>query len=337
MPDAKKDREKEDKHIYKVVVSELGVKPFNVVKCAFALMGVIPLLTLFYIIIGKFFYYEVFLGSNAFIVMFAILISIIGFLYAYHLVANMVRKLLSYSYERKRSNDEKTELVMSVSHDLKNPLTVINAGIKNLSDGIAGPMNKAQTSIVRSCIYAIDKLMNFIKDLTDSPKMSLYRTDIKRELIDFQNLVKDEVNAISELAKKNYQDLRIQILMTGLDIWGDRQKLSRAVMNLLSNAVKYTPSGGRIDIVISGDENTAKLSIINTGSGIAQDEIDKIFAKHERLARHSKIEGTGLGLSIVKDIIDLHKGHLAVKSEPDRETEFSVTLPRDLRAMIRKE
>jgi signal transduction histidine kinase len=121
-------------------------------------------------------------------------------------------------------------------------------------------------------------------------------------------------------------------LTDNTDLWVDQNKMARVVINLLSNAVKYTPKGGIINTVISSDENTVKFSVTNTGPGIPAGQLDKIFNKYERLAAaRSDIDGIGLGLSIVKDIVEMHQGHVTVKSEPNKETEFSVVLPRDLR------
>jgi len=298
-------------------------------------MGMIPLLVIFYVILGKNFLYDLFLGNNAVIVVVAIFISITGFLYAYSLVRNLLAKLLFYSYERKRSDDEKTELLVSVSHDLKSPLTTVKTGMYNMFDGLAGPINETQAKMLEICINTTNKVIGFINELLDASKMHFYRTSLRREFIDFKKIVQDEINGISELTKKNNQGVQFKILATDLNIWGDKQKLARVVMNLLSNAVKYTPSGGRIEVVLSTDKNAVRFSVINTGYGIMPDEIDKIFNKYQRLARHSELEGTGLGLSIVRDIIDLHNGHMTVKSEPHKETEFSVVLPRDLRTKER--
>lgn len=328
----RKTEEPERRNDYKIIISELGTNPFHKIRIAFALMGIIPLLVLFYIIIGKNFLYHLFLGSNGFIVGVSIFISVMGFLVAYTLVINMVIKLLSYSSERKHADEEKTELLLAVTHDLKTPLAVVKAGIQNLLDGIAGAINKTQVEIVQICLSAVNKTTNFINELLDLSKTAFVRMNFKRELIDFERVVKDEVREISELAKKNSQHVSCKILATETNLWGDKDKLSRAVMNLLSNAVKYTPAGGRIDLALSSDENTVKLAVINTGPGIPTNKLDKIFNKHERLRLDSKVEGTGLGLYIVKDIVDLHKGHLTARSQPDKETEFDIVLPRDLRA-----
>lgn len=331
----KKVRTGKDKNNYKVVISELGINPFRKVKVAFALMGVLPLLILFYIIIGKNFLYNLFLGSNGFMVGVVIFISVMGFLYAYNLIGNIVKQLLSYSYERKITDEEKTEFLLTVTHDLKTPLTVIKAGIKNLMDGIGGSVNKTQLTITQFCLEAVNKANDFINELLDASKRGFIRLNIKRELLNFEKIIRDEIDGIAKLAEKNSQEIVYKALIEDVNIWADNKKLSRAIMNLLSNAIKYTPSGGKIDVILSGNENTVKLAVANSGLGISRDNQNKIFNKYERLKADPSIEGTGLGLGIVKEIIDLHNGHLTLESIPGESTIFNVVLPRDLRSQAR--
>lgn len=325
------NKTEERKNAYKIVISDLGISPFRVIRVAFALIGLIPLLVIFYVIVGRHFLYKLFLGNDGLVIITAVFISIIGFLYAYNLVDKMIIRLISYSYERKRADDAKTELVTSIAHDLRTPLTVIKIALSNLADGVGGALNKAHSKITATCINGVNRLIDFVNEIIKISKAGDLRTEIKRELVNFEEMVKNEVNEFSELTKKNNQNIEYKVETSNSKLWGDKTKLSRAVINLLSNAIKYSPPGGKIDVVLSGDEGTVRLAVINTGSEIPPDEKDKIFSKYERLAKHSGIEGTGLGLSIVKDIIDLHMGRLTVKSQPGKQTEFTIVLPKDLR------
>lgn len=316
---------------YKLIISELGISPFRVIKVAFALTGIIPLLVILYVIIGKYFLYDVLLGSNGLITAIAIYISLMGFLLSYNLVSNMIKRLLIYSAERKKSDEEKTELLLAVTHDIKTPLTVIKTGLQNLLDGVGGVLTRMQYDMGNSCLNAVNRVQTFVQELLDISKIKFTRLNFKRELIAFEDIIKEEMNIISELAKKNNQDVKCKILSADSRVWADKEKMSRAVMNILSNALKYTPVGGRIDIVLSSDEDTVRLAVINTGPGIPPEALDRIFKRFERLDGTGKIEGTGIGLSIVKDIVELHRGHITVKSEPGQTTEFDIVLPRDLR------
>ncbi|NQU95183.1 MAG: HAMP domain-containing histidine kinase [Candidatus Omnitrophica bacterium] len=330
----RKRKPREDQNSYKVVISDLGMSPFRIMRASFVLMGILPLLIIFYIIVGRKFLFDIFLGTNGLIAFFAVMISLIGFVYAYTLIANMIRKLVVYSAERKQIDEEKTELLLAVSHDLKTPLTILKTGMRNLTDGIGGALSKVHVGVADHCLRAVDRINRFIDELLDFSKVGFMRTNIKRDLIDLGEMVKNEVDAMSDLARENGQDLRVKIEAKDAKVWADEKKMSRAVMNLLSNAIKYTPKGGKINATVSTDENTTRFTLINTGPGIQPNELDKIFKKYERLDRHSDVEGTGLGLSIVKEIMDLHKGRLTVKSEPGKETEFDLILPRDLRERV---
>ncbi|MCX5679526.1 MAG: HAMP domain-containing sensor histidine kinase [Candidatus Omnitrophica bacterium] len=322
------------KNAYKIVMSELGLSPFQKIKDAFALMGLIPLLVVFYVIIGKNFFHMLLLGNNAVMLVMAIFISFMGLLYAYSLIKKLVDKLMKYAAERKHADDEKTEIMLAVSHDLRTPLTTMKLGLQNLADGIGGTLNDSGVEMVKDCLTAANKLKGLIEDILDFPKTGLVRLNIKRELVDLGCVLKNEVQSAVHLAKKNRLDLKYSPVSARADVWCDQKKMSRAVMNLISNAVKYTPEGGSIDVILSPSESTVQFSVINTGPGIRPDEIDRIFKKYERLDKHSHIDGKGLGLSIVKDIIDLHNGHISVHSEPNKITEFRVILPKDLRTRI---
>jgi len=322
---------KERHTYYKIVASELGINPFSIIKAAFALMGIIPLLVLFYLVMGRHFLSRFFVGSSGLVAAIAVFISFFGFLYAYNLVSSMVKRLISYFYERKLAADIKTELTASITHDLKTPLSVIKTAIHNLLDGMAGPINKAQAELAQQCLKSIDRTIGFIDELLNISKTHFIRTNIRRKLVNFEQVVKNEINEISAIAKRNNQSLKYKIMTSDSSLWADERKLSRAVMNLLSNAVKYTPPRGRIDVILSSKKNSIGLAVINTGPGIPEDQLNKIFDKYERLDRSSRVEGTGLGLSIVRDIVEMHKGHLTIKSRPGKKTEFGMILPKDLR------
>ncbi|MCF7887408.1 MAG: HAMP domain-containing histidine kinase [Candidatus Omnitrophica bacterium] len=331
----KTNKKQEEKNIYKIVTAELKCNPLRWIKNCFALMAIIPFLVIFYLLIGKYSFYQIFLSSDGLMVAIAILISILGFISAYNLISSMVERMLSYFMERNLANEEKLKIISGLTHDLKTPLATIRASLQNMADGIAGSISKTQQQIAEICIKSLDKATNFINQMLELAKLKITILSFRRELVEFDQLVKEEVNEITTLAEKNNQKVSYKILATDPKIWADKEKLSRAVMNLLSNAVKYADKDGRIDVLLHSDNNTVRFAVINTGPGIPQDKINGIFIKKERLNLDSKIEGTGLGLSLVKDIIDLHKGHITVKSIPNKETEFNISLPRDLRVKAR--
>jgi signal transduction histidine kinase len=328
-------KNEKDKNDYKVVISELGVNPFQIIKMAFSLMSVIPLLVVFYIISKKELLYSLFAGYHAIVMTIAIFVAMTGLAYAYGLVSAMVNKLLKYAAERRLADNEKTEVLVAVSHDIKTPITTVKMGIYNLIDGIGGTLSDAHMNTAKMCLSAVEKVFKFIEEILNFSKVGLL--NIRRECLDLGEVVKNEISDLSKIVEKNGLDLRYSNRTESSMLWGDKKKLTRVVMNLLTNAIKYTPNNGAIDVVLTSDETTVQFAVINTGPGITPDEMDKIFKKFSRLEKHSNVEGTGIGLSIVKDIVDLHNGHVTVKSEIGKETEFKVVLPKDLRKKVQSE
>jgi len=273
----------------------------------------------------------VFLGSSGLTAMIAIFISILGFLYAYNFVVNMLKRLMDYFYERKCADDEKTELIIGVSHDLKTPVTVIKSGLDNVLEGAAGPLNKAQTEIIRKCISSADRMSDFISGLMDISKIRFVRTNLKRAPVDFGEVVKNEVARISESARAKGQEFKYKISTTATTIWADKDKLSKALMYLFSDIAKHASSGSEINVTLLGDEITMQLTVTGKGSIVWPVEFGAIFNKYERPREHAGVKETGLNLSVVKDIVDLHNGHITARSDPGKEIEFNMILPKDLR------
>jgi signal transduction histidine kinase len=212
---------KDKRSDYKVIVSDLGMCPFQRIRNAFALMGVIPILVLFYVIIGKNFLYQLFLGQNAAVITIAIFISITGLLYAYTVVRSLVKRLVRYASERKSADEEKTELLMAISHDLKTPLSAIKLGLQNMLDGMGGALNGAQADSAKGCLSAAGKMALFIDEILMFPKTGFIRTNIKRELVDLGDLVRSEVNGVTHMAIKNDLDLKYMPSAADASTWCD--------------------------------------------------------------------------------------------------------------------
>jgi signal transduction histidine kinase len=123
--------------------------------------------------------------------------------------------------------------------------------------------------------------------------------------------------------------IRIEIPADVPDMQADRDKLKQVTLNLLSNAIKYNRPGGKVVVTVELAENEWKILFTDTGFGIPENELPRMFEKFYRVrATESKITGTGLGLSICKGIIQGHGGRISVKSKLGEGTQFAITLPR---------
>jgi len=314
----------------KIVMSELGINPFHMLKSAFALMGIIPLLVIFYILIGRHFLYNLFLGSDGSAIAIGVIISIMGYLYAYTHLSRLVERLLSYSAERKRADDEKSAFVANVSHEFKNPLAVIGHSLALVLEGVCGEINANQKEVLATGKRTVERLFRLATDLLDVSKIEAGKMELRVDKVDIALLANEVISTYEVEISKNQLIFSKNIPQDVGVIHGDRDKLSEVIINLLNNAIKYTDPGGKITVGLKGSEKGVRFEISDTGPGMSKEDIKKIFNKFERITteRH---EGTGLGLPITKDIVGLHKGKIWVESILGQGSRFIVILPRDFR------
>ncbi|MFH1395463.1 MAG: HAMP domain-containing sensor histidine kinase [Candidatus Omnitrophota bacterium] len=232
--------------------------------------------------------------------------------------------------ELKRFDELKSQFVANVSHELKNPLFVINESLRVILDGFVGEISPEQKKMLKIGNDNVERLLRLVTDMLDLSKIEAGKMEMRREKFNLAALV-DEIltSHEGEIAKKqivlkkdifNYTDL----------IWADKDKISEVIINLLGNAVKYTPEKGNIGVKLGWTKEDVRFEILDTGSGIRKEDFGKIFDKFERVTT-GKQEGTGLGLPISKDIVEFHKGKIWVESEFGKGSKFIFVLPKDLR------
>lgn len=326
----KKTKRKIDLNDYKIIIAELKEDPIHKLNIAFALMSVIPLLIMTSLLTARFPLEKIFVGRDGMLCLIAIILALFGFSVVYMLLRKLISRMLLYSAKCKKSEELKSALLAEVSHDFRSPLTAIKIGLEDLLENSRAVFSEVQSKVLNICLSAVNKLAHFVSIVLDVSRITLTKTELERELLDFISLIEEELNLMHLLAEKNGQNLLYRKNISSVKLWADKTKLRQVVANLFSNAVKYTPPKGEIHIIVDADEGTVSLEISNTGQGIAQSEIDKIFDKYYRIKGTDK-EGAGLGLAIVKEIIELHRGTIDVFSQPGKETRFSLFLPRDLR------
>lgn len=328
----KNDNEQEKD--FRLVLQELHDNPYNKFNMAFALMSVIPFLVFVYIIASRLFTINIFCGDIGLIVFMSMVVSFLGFFLGYMILKNVMNKIIYYAAKAKHSDQTKSEFVASVSHELKNPLTVIKTGLANLIDGILGPVNDSQKKVLETSQDVIDRMFHLINDILDMHKIEVGKVDIHRKLCNIPEIMERQSKEFELMAEKKRIKMDRDISGTDLLVWADEDKISRVVNNLLSNAIKYTPESGFIKMSTYRADGFIRMEIEDTAAAIPDDDLEKIFDKFKRL--ESKVEGTGLGLAISKDIVEMHKGRIWAEHRPENGNKFVVILPSDLRSGARK-
>ncbi len=241
------------------------------------------------------------------------------------------RRLASQWARLQRANEYKNEILGTVAHDLKNPLSVILGRTEMLSDMLqhaVSPVDsmRQQLGHIRT---ATKRLTEMVDTLVADAMADALDITVRRELIDLASLVNEVAEANRPLAERKQQIISVSVPVEHPALV-DSDRMRETIDNLLSNAVKYSPIGGRIDVEIARDGNSTVIRVKDAGAGLSPEDLTRLFGRFQRLS--AKPTGgensTGLGLSIVKRIIDLHGGTIAAASPgPGLGTTFTVTLP----------
>ncbi|MEM8874487.1 MAG: ATP-binding protein [Planctomycetota bacterium] len=225
---------------------------------------------------------------------------------------------------------QKSEFVSSVTHELRTPLASINAYIEMLIDG------EAEDDEEREKFYNIihgegNRLATLIDEILNISRIESGVVKIDRKPISPVLVCKDALEVIKPTAGLKNITIRETLPPSIFQVFADRDMLYQATLNLLSNAVKYTPDGGEVRCDLSVDEatNTIKLSVRDTGYGIPEDALPKLFNKFYRVKQNEKVaKGTGLGLALVKHVIEkVHDGKVSVASKVGKGSCFTMELP----------
>jgi PAS domain S-box-containing protein len=227
------------------------------------------------------------------------------------------------------------DFIDNVTHELRTPLVAMSHSIKLLLEGLAGPIGDEQKKFLEIALRNIKRLQDLIDQLLDFSKITSDKATLDYADHRIEELVDDSVSSIQAWADTKQIIIEKNISTDVPEVPLDYDKVIQVMTNLLSNALKFTPEKGRIRIEScavsepSGGTRCLKVSVSDTGKGIAKEDLERIFEKFVQVGARTPMEirGTGLGLPITRKIIELHRGKIWVESEPGKGSTFSFTLP----------
>lgn len=223
----------------------------------------------------------------------------------------------------------KDEFLALTTHDLRSPLTVISGVISFFTSGRLGELSPEQKNMVQMMERNTQSLIELVNDLLDASKLDSGSLRLELTPTDLRAAISELRETMEPLAREKGITLREDLPQELPPVSADRTKLHRIFVNLVSNALKFTQNGGTVEMRAEHTDDTVRVSIVDTGCGIAPEDIPRLFDKYEqarsRATRGEK--GTGLGLYITKQLVELHGGAITAHSQLGRGSTFTFTLP----------
>jgi len=233
----------------------------------------------------------------------------------------MTAKLKSNTVLRQR-------FLAGVAHELRTPLTILKANLEGIADGVIIPDAEQMDSLTEE----VDRLTKMVGEIRDLSLLEAGQLQPEFALLDITQLLGQVIGKSRPLASDKNINLHIKTDDRLPAVWADGDMVNQIVYNLVLNAIKYTPGGGQVSIVAIAEKDMMKIKVIDTGIGIAQDDIEHVFDYFYRVdsARTKASGGTGLGLALVKQMVLAHDGKIRAESKLGQGSTFTVLLPIDL-------
>ncbi|AEY02661.1 multi-sensor hybrid histidine kinase [Oceanimonas sp. GK1] len=229
--------------------------------------------------------------------------------------------------EAERASRAKTEFLSSMSHELRTPLNAIMGFAQLLLNNQRTPLDERQHRQVEQIYKSGNHLLTLINEVLDLARIEAGRIDMSFEAIEVADVVREACDILSPMAQQQHIRLQPQMGRCGA-VTADYTRLKQVLLNLLSNAIKYNRPQGQVHIGCRCEGERLRISVRDTGPGIAADKLSQLFQPFNRLgAENGAIEGTGVGLALTKRIVEQMQGEIGVETVPGEGCEFWFCLP----------
>lgn len=227
----------------------------------------------------------------------------------------------------RRLEKMRSEFVANVSHEIKTPITAVIGFTETLLDGALEDEETCR-HFLQIIHQESARLHRLIRDILDLSKIESRQLPFNIETLDISQLVREVAGTLKKQIEQSRLHLHLH-LPEKLEVESDPDRIRQIIVNLLTNAIIYTPENGRIDLTLTRRDKTWQLKVTDTGVGIPEADLPRIFERFYRVdkARSRESGGTGLGLAIVKHLVEGLNGSIDVESAVNKGTAFTVTFP----------
>ncbi len=226
-------------------------------------------------------------------------------------------------------DEAKSNFISVVSHELKTPIASINMSLRLLEDHRVGDLNEEQSNLIQSIRDDTQRMKRTTSELLDLSKIESGNIKLNTQQAQPLALIEYAYETMIMQANQKHVSLQVQCDQDLPPVKTDVQKTVWVLVNLISNAIRYTPPNGQIELKAEEKPSSIKFMVTDTGEGIAEEYLDKIFQKYFQVyAEEDGSDGSGLGLAISKEFINAQGGEIHVESTVGKGSTFYFTLPK---------
>jgi signal transduction histidine kinase/DNA-binding response OmpR family regulator len=279
-----------------------------------------------------------FWASNQALALYVFLFLVLLILYR-HLInlQNSLRTKLEMSKVERKKDLEfaqmKTRFFTNIAHELRTPVTLITGPLESMID--SGKLEfETRKSLLSNVLHQSKRLKNLVNQLLDFRKIESGQMELKVVESNIVKFCKEVFLSFKEFADQKNISFEFDSEVENLSLYFDSDKTEMVLCNLLSNAFKYTPPGETVsfsvkEITEANGEKYCEIIIKDSGKGMPQETLDKIFDRFYQIVNTESVKliGTGIGLALVKNIVELHHGRITVQSELNKGSQFVINLP----------
>jgi signal transduction histidine kinase/response regulator RpfG family c-di-GMP phosphodiesterase len=239
------------------------------------------------------------------------------------------RTLALYKEELESVNQLKSNFMSVVSHELRTPLTSIKAYTETLIDNIDAIQRQTIQEFLSVMNEENERLIKLVDNILNYSRMESGNLKVEKASCDLNALIEEVHTSLGKKILAGDVNMDIRLPKRPLRIDADIELIRQLLQNLISNAVKFTPAGGRVTVLLEEEASAARIVVQDTGKGIPEDQLEKIFERFHQVDTSNTREhgGSGLGLAICKNIVEWHDGKIWVENVKEAGAKFVVLLP----------
>jgi signal transduction histidine kinase len=243
--------------------------------------------------------------------------------------AERVRRDQEHQARQHQLDRLRDDFVSAASHELHTPLASIIGHAELLEDGLEGPLNTRQLDFLREIQLGANRLQRLVDDLLDYAKLEAGTFSLSPREVDLAELVRQAGSSLWPQLQDAGVRLVVPDTATMLEVLCDPQRITQVLVNLISNAIRFTPKHGEIRVTLATGPGCVTVSVADTGVGIEEADLNRVFEKYFQGARRSvgARRGSGLGLYVARALVEAHGGKMGVTSAPDQGATFWFDLP----------